>query len=320
MMMMYYLKAYVMCTMMLPLLTSAFVLPSHPSPSRPSSSLLAVDGQSSSSSSQQRPSGRSIWASSQWNFTFNLGREPGSLMDGDWGAAGGRLIFDLPVEATSDNLSTDKEDAMLQRNANKLIPLSNTKYAANEGEEKEVAFVPSGGEWKIQLPRGVSDGKAGKLMCYFDLKTSIRKDDIFLDKGDRIYLTGKCWREQELDRALARLQPYQENYRHREEKMNKALIEKDYGYERLIIDRDMSLGEYQEANIYFPTIDDDISEFSWTKEELEWQEGYWPGEGERLTVEPLFLMVRRMKLFVKEEYHVIGTWAATPAVEEGEEE
>lgn len=304
--MMLHLKAFGICTIMPLLLSSAFVsLPSHPS--RPSSPLLAVGGKE-----------RSIWSSSQWKFTFNLGREPGTLMDGDWGATGGRLIFDLPVEATSDDPSTDKEDPMLKRNANQIIPLADSIYLTTEGQEKEVAFVPGSGGWKIQMPKGVADGKAGKLMCYFDLKTSIRKGDIFLEKGERIYLTAKSWRSRELDRALARLKPYQQNYRHREEKMNKALEDESYGYERLIIDRDDALRDYQEANIYFPTIDDDDPEFSWTKERLEWQEGYWPGDAECLTIEPLFLMVRRMKLFVKEEFHVIGTWAADPIAEEEE--
>jgi len=308
---MLYLKVYGICTIAPLLLSSAFVLPPHPSLSRQSSPLLAVGGQST----QQRPE-RLVWASSQWKFTFNLGREPDTLMDGDWGAAGGRLIFDLPVEASSDELPTDKEDAMLKRNACRLNPLSNSIYGTKEGEEKEVAFVPGGGEWKIQLPKGIVDGKAGKLMCYFDLKTSIRKGDIFLDKGERIYLTAKCWRERELDRALVRLKPYQQNYRQREEKMIKALEDESYGYERLIIDRDNALREYQDANIYFPTIDDDDPEFSWTKEELEWQEGDWPGDVECITIEPLFLMVRRMKFFVKEEFHVVGTWAAAPILEE----
>eukprot|EP00535_Pseudo-nitzschia_heimii_P000656 CAMPEP_0197180170 /NCGR_PEP_ID=MMETSP1423-20130617/4871_1 /TAXON_ID=476441 /ORGANISM="Pseudo-nitzschia heimii, Strain UNC1101" /LENGTH=277 /DNA_ID=CAMNT_0042630201 /DNA_START=299 /DNA_END=1132 /DNA_ORIENTATION=+ len=269
----------------------------------------------SSSSSQQSQSQqqRSIWAPSRWNFTFNLGREPGTLMSPEWGASGKRLIFDGPVEATSDLLESarDNNDAMLQRNANALLPLS--------GDDD--FFLP--GEWKIQMPRGIANGKAGKLMCYLDLKAPLRKDDIYLDEGERIYMTAKCWGERELDRALERLTPYSDNYRLREEKMNVAVSEQRLGYERLIIDHENALREYQEANIYFPTINDDDEDFSWTKKDLEWEEGPWPGESELLTIEPLFLMVRRMKFFVKEEYHVIGTWAAVPMMmmpSEGEEE
>lgn len=246
-------------------------------------------------------------------------------MSREWGASGKRLIFDVPVEATSDSLVTDRgEDPMLQRNADKMLPLSSGTYVDDDGgSESTVSFAGIGGEWKIQMPRGVSNGKAGKLMCYLDLETPLRKGDLFLDRGERIYLTAKCWREGELDRALERLKPYQQNYRLREEKMNAAVVDKNYGYERLIIDHENALAEYQEANIYFPTIDDDDVDFSWTKQGLEWQEGPWPGEAEWLTVEPLFLMVRRMKFFVKEEFHVIGTWAAAPIIEErggGEEE
>jgi len=235
-------------------------------------------------------------------------------MSQEWGARGERLVFDLPVSATSDKPSTDQEDAMLERNSYRLSPLSGaTTYTTEEGD-KQCAFAP-GGEWKIQMPRGVANGKAGKFMSYIDLKTPIRKGDISLDAGDRIYLTAKCWTEQELDRGLTRIQPYQKEYRYRVDKLAKASPDQT-GYLRLVIDRDNALREYQEANIYFPTIDDDDPEFNWNADSLEWSEGPWPGEQEYLTIEPLFLMVRRMKFFVKEEYHVIGTWAATPIVED----
>lgn len=39
-----------------------------------------------------------------------------------------------------------------------------------------------------------------------------------------------------------------------------------------------------------------------------------PGQVEWLTIEPLYLMVRRKKL-LGEEYHVIGTWYATPELD-----
>ena len=298
---------------------SAFGLLSHHPPLYSSSSKLASSSSPSPQQEQEQPPSKSIWDPSDWKFTFNLGREPGTLMDPKWGARGERLVFDVPVSATSDKpLSSDREDPMLEKNSYRLLSpttseaTTSTYTTDNNNNQTNRCSFAAGGEWKIQMPRGVANGKAGKFMSYLDLTTPLRKGDICLEQGDRIYLTAKCWTEQELDRALTRLRPYQKEYRYRLEKLENASSPDQTGYLRLVIDKDNALKEYQEANIYFPTIDDDDPTFDWTPNSLEWSEGPWPGETECLTIEPLFLMVRRMKFFVKEEYHVIGTWAATP--------
>ena len=54
-------------------------------------------------------------------------------MSSEWGASGKRLIFDVPVEATSDSLVTEREDPMLQRNADKMLPLSSGTYVDDDG-------------------------------------------------------------------------------------------------------------------------------------------------------------------------------------------
>jgi hypothetical protein len=271
---------------------------------------------------------RSPWASSEWKAILNFGREPGTLMPDEWGATGGRLALDLPIEITSDRPSSPDQDAMLQRNSFRMNPITDSKYVTMEGE-KQCSFAPEG-QWKIRLPSGKATGKAGKLMGFIDLQSDLRKNDIHLRKGERIYLTAKCWREEELERALIRLRPIQRNYIQKQNKLTKALehesgdrrldgidpVETILGMKdtaQLVLARDEALREYQEANTVYPTVEDDPDSFP-SAEELEWQEGPWPGQVEWLTIEPLFMMVRRKKLF-SEEYHVVGTWFAAPKLE-----
>eukprot|EP00980_Cylindrotheca_fusiformis_P027848 scaffold22560_cov135-Cylindrotheca_fusiformis.AAC.59 len=273
----------------------------------------------------------SPWAAADWKITFNIGREAGTLMPDEWGSMGGRLVFDLPVEITSDRpTSSDKLDPVLQRNSFRLTPLSDSKYVTMEGEQR-FTFEEEGG-WKIRLPTGKANGEAAKLMCFVDLKSDIEKNDIFLKRGERIYLIAKCWREEELERALKRLQPIHTAFMQKQKRLIEAL-EHETGDRRLdgkdpiqtmmgmkdtaqlVIERDEAWRVFQEANVVYPTVDINSDVFP-DAENLEWQEGPWPGQIEWLTIEPLYMMVRRKKLLLGEEYHVIGTWAAAPVLED----
>lgn len=232
---------------------------------------------------------RSPWAASKWKFTFNIGREPGTLMPDGWGKQGGRLVFDLPVQIASDRPSSDQLDPMLQRNSFRLNPLSTTKFISMAGEQ-ECVFGKEGG-WKIRLPIGKASGEAAKLMCFVDLKSDIEKNDVSLKSGERIYLTAKSWREEELERALNRLRPIHAVFRHKQKQLTQAL-EHETGDRRLdgtdpiqtiigmkdtaqlVIERDEALRQYQEANTVYPTVDPD-SDAVPKAEELQWQEGPW---------------------------------------------
>lgn len=233
---------------------------------------------------------RSPWAASKWKFTFNFGRERGTYMSEEWGSLGGRLVFDLPIQITSDRPSSaDQVDPMLQRNSFRLNPLSDTKYITMEGEQR-CAFAQEG-EWKVRLPTGKARGEAAKFLCFVDLKSDIGKKDISLKKGERIYLTGKCWREEELERALKRLRPIQAMLKQKQQRLKEAL-EHETGDRRLdgtnplqtmlgmkdtaklVIERDEALGKYREANRIYPTVNAESGVFP-SAEELQWQEGPW---------------------------------------------
>ena len=128
-------------------------------------------------------------------------------------------------------------------------------------------------------------------MAYLDLTCNIQKNDIYLEKGERIYMTAKCWREEELERGLNRLRPIHSNYRQAQERLNNAL-EHETGDRRLdgtdplqtmlgmkdtaqlVLQRDEALRQYQEANRVYPTIDETLDVVP-TPDELEWQEGPW---------------------------------------------
>lgn len=266
----------------------------------------SVESNENQSNNKQEES-ESPWASSEWTFTLNFGREAGSMMPEEWGSSGGRLVVNVPMEITSDRPSSPSSsssplpsflqgdqkpdlDPMLQKNSFQMNCLSSSSpYVTMEGEQ-QCTFDSQGG-WKIRLPSGNAQGLCGKLMAYLDLTSTIQKNDVRLEKGERIYLTAKCWREEELERALKQLKPVHAKYRQTQQRLNDAL-EHETGDRRLdgtdpiqtvigmkdtaqlVIQRDEALRQYQEANRVFPTIDETVDMVP-TAEELEWQEGPW---------------------------------------------
>ena len=279
-------------------------------------------------------------------FTLNIGREAGTWgMPNEWGATGGRLALTVPVEITSDRPSSkEKLDPMLQRNAFAMNVLDDDKikYVTMKGEQR--ATFRSEGAWKLRAPTSTSSarkqpsGHASKFMGYFELTSAIEKNDIVLPKGERLYMTAKCWREEELELALKNLEPVYRKCRLAQERLDAAL-EHETGDRRLdgtdpiqtllgmkdtaqlVLEREETYRQYQEALRWYPTVsleDYDATNTNFpTVETLEWPEGPWPGQLEWLTMEPLFLMVRRQKL-LSEEYDIVGTWSASPILE-GEE-
>jgi hypothetical protein len=272
------------------------------------------------------------WASSEWKVTLNLGREPGSIMPEEWGASGGRLALPLRVTLTSNRPYSNKKDEqqqqvldpMLLRNTFSLQPQSEAvKYITNEGEQT-CHFSKEGG-WKIRSRLGKPQGHAAKLMCYMDLQSSVQRNDVMLVKGERLYLTGKCWREEELDRALQNMVPIFKVYQQAQVRLLQAL-EHSSGDRRLdgtnpmdtlmgmkdtaqlVFARDEALGRYEDAKRVYPT---SSSDSKLTVDNLDLSEGPWPGQVEWLSIEPQLVLVRRPKL-LGEEYHIVGTWSATP--------
>ena len=141
-------------------------------------------------------------------------------------------------------------------------------------------------------------------------------------------MTAKCWREEELDRALRRLFPIQRKYVQLQHQLD-AVLQHETGDRRLdgtdpiqtllgmkdtaqlVMEREDALRKYEEAKRVYPSVIPETTTERVTANEVDLPEGPWPGQVEWLSMEPLYLMVRRQKL-LGEEYHVIGTWSAIP--------
>ena len=304
-----------------------------------------VSSESSMPASPGSESDPSPWKSSKWRFTLNIGREPDTYMPEEWGASGGRLVLSVDVQVDSDRISkkvdTQREsvdDPLLKHNpfSMKLLSTKST-YITNKGEQ--ICEFGEIGGWKIRFPlieqaqeransygRGGSNqkvtGRASTLRCYIDLLSTIERNDIKLNGKERIYLTSKCWREDDVEYAYERLKPIQQSYENAQERLDNALSH-EYGDRRLdgndiidtiagmkdtaqlVIERDQALRNYEEAKVIYPTIP--LSKLP---------EGPWPGQVEWLSLEPKMLLVRREKFLVGDEYHIIGTWTATPLLED----
>ena len=291
----------------------------------------------------------SPWQNAIWQIEFNFGRETGSSMPEEWGEEGGRLVLSpLEVEITSDRPDYERrpEDPMLKRNAWILRPLKSrtAKYITMKGEQQAI-FGKDGG-WKIRMPWGGTSagsssstiakqrGHASKIMFYVDLETNIAKGDIKLQKGERIYMTGKCWREDDLENALKQMYPIRRDYLKAQQRLE-AQIQHETGDRRLdgtdpiqtimgmkdaaqlVLQRDEALRKYEDAKTIYPNFDDnDTKEYS--PDDIPLEEGPWPGQLEWLSLEPGYLLVRRSS-FLEEEYHIIGKWKAEPIFDEGDE-
>jgi hypothetical protein len=291
---------------------------------------------SNSKSSSDKERSQSPWRNARWKITFDFGREKGSWMPDKWGKEGGRLVLSpLDVEIASDR-PTGNEDSMLASNAWVLRPLSKTaNYITMKGQQ-EAVFGDNGG-WKIRMPGGTSAGSssstiakrrghASKMMCFVDLLSDIAKGDVKLSKGERIYMTGKCWREDDLENALKTMYPIRARFLEAQAKLE-AQLQHETGDRRLdgtdpiqtimgmketaqlVLQRDEAFRTYEDARALYPSFDDDTKEYS--VDDIPLEEGPWPGQVEWLSIEPGYLMVRRSN-FLDEEYHVIGKWKAVP--------
>lgn len=250
-------------------------------------------------------------------------------MSEGWGASGGRLALSLDVEITAnriDSIVNKEEDPMLkQRPFLFRVVETKAKYITLDGEQ--VAEFASEGGWKIRFPQGSdqgttarNSGKASLLRCYLDLKTPIARNDVRLEP-QRLYMTARCWREEELDIAFRRLKPIQQRYETAKQILNEALshetgdrrldgtniMETFAGMRdtaQLVLNRDEALRELQEAKNRFPS--------KYCEEDI--PEGPWPGQVQWLSIEPQYVMIRRKKI-VGDEYHNVGTWTVSPVLD-----
>lgn len=194
---------------------------------------------SSPSSSSPEPS---PWASSSWLLELDFGQpkknsnsieEPPSTLFSDsspfasYGNSGSRLVVTCPVvvEAEDDANNKKSPDAFIGRGAS-VIRARNANdddndggddvrkktqyftYSSMEGQ-RSMEFSPGG--WTLRFPPGgtANRGRASKLRFYFDLTIDLKRNDVLLPAGTRLYFAASAWREVDYEKGLAKVRPLQ---------------------------------------------------------------------------------------------------------------
>jgi hypothetical protein len=263
----------------------------------------------------------SPWAPSTWTITLNLGREKGTFMPESWGASGGRLV--VPIQVRVDSEACSEPDSFVGSGANVISPLGGppSTYINTKGSQP---FEVSGGGWTLEFPPGGNQGLATKLRFWMDVARDADRNDVFLQKGERLCFAARAWREEELEVGLQQMAPIQrlaeETQRRLEAQLShdsgdRRLDGKDgpletikaYGdMTRLVADRDLCRQQRLEALVKYPPVDGD--------ETL--PEGPWPGAVEWLSLSksnPVFVVRKQL---LGEEFHVVGTWDAAPVLDD----
>jgi hypothetical protein len=290
--------------------------------------LLATDSSSTSSS-------RSPWAPTEWRLRLNFGRNDSndnSSSDASaWGASGARLALTLDVcidsapAATTQKPAVDPERAFLGGRASQLVALEDPTFITNEGEQ--TVLFQEYGAWNIGLRRaGDKAGDASRLRFWMDLEAeqpggaAIARNDVSLDPTERLYLLANVWRENDLNIGLKRLRPLQAKVDDAQARLD-AQLSHETGDRRLdgenpldtalawtdmavlVQQRDACRQELRVAAQRLPVKSAGLS-----------PPGAWPGTTEALVVGPGTIGVKRRTggLFGVEEFHVVGSFTATP--------
>lgn len=236
----------------------------------------------------------------------------------DYGGSS-RLVLPFQVKITSD-VSPEKDPTFRGNSAYLVCPESTATFINHDGLQT-IEFGTGG--WKLELPQGGGrKGLASKLRMWIDLKTDATRNDITLAAGERIYLEANCWREDELDIGSRALQPFLAAYQRAQQRVE-AQVAHDTGDRRLdgtdplgtiaaftdmaklVADRDEKLRRLQQAEQVYPRSPETIVE------------GPWPGAFEWLAIAPTSMTIKRRKAFL-DEFHLIGSWEATPILNEDE--
>jgi hypothetical protein len=140
-----------------------------------------------------------------------------------------------------------------------------------------------------------------------------------MEPNERLFFVTNCWREEEIEAGLRRFRPLQVNLDEAQAYIEKQLSH-DSGDRRLdgtnpidtamasidmavlVKARDDCLQKLKDAERTLPAPTIKLS-----------APGAWPGTTERLVVAPGTIGVKRKKgIFSAEEFHIVGTWTATP--------
>lgn len=248
-------------------------------------------------------------------------------MPPEWGESGARLMFPLEILIESDRNTLDEEKDFMGGGSSRVEVLEDPIFVSSKGEE--VIYFEESGAWKIGARRG-KIGDASKLRFWVDLDkdtefkgVAATRNDVTLP-AERLYFVANCWRENEIDVGVQRFLPIKSSAEEAQEVIDR-LLSHESGDRRLdgtnpldtalasidmavlVAKRDESKQKLKEAERSLPNPSMDLS-----------KPGSWPGTTDNLVIAPGTIFVKRASegIFGGDEFHIVGTWSATPLATE----
>lgn len=152
---------------------------------------VAISNEINSSSDEQQiiksPQNKlSLLCDSNWKLSLSIGREPNTWMPKDWGVSGERLILNLEMTFTDEQLY-EREEFLGSMGGSNILKVKNNELtlapSINAGERK--IKVLNGG-WRVAP--GMGPMGTDMLRFYFEIQEQITRDgsDVYCPAG-RIY-------------------------------------------------------------------------------------------------------------------------------------
>ena len=162
-----------------------------------------------------RPGTGGVFAGTTARVTLDVGREAGTMMEGDWAASGARLLLPVNLAFSPRPVEIDfpGEEGLGGRRARRLDVLDDVLSFV--GPAGEVRVEVDGGAWAalpIDEPGADPSGGAFKLRFFLDFPSGAARNDVTLPPG-RVFFSGVGftdvagvteWSGDEADRSAVR--------------------------------------------------------------------------------------------------------------------
>ena len=265
-------------------------------------------------------------AAPAWRLSLDLGREPGTFMPPAWGASGARLALALdvavePAAVESPDAAWRVAFGAVPRRVRPLRP--NATFVSARGQQ--TVRVAAGG-WAIA--RGDPAGDVLRLWLDFPGGAAVSRGDVTLTgypDNERLFLDARCWRGGEaLARASAELAPRRaaaaraeaafEAARAGDRRLEGAgalsTLAGAWDLSRLAVERDDALRALRAAERALEAPPCDAAALP---------QGGWAAADAPLAIAPGSVVVKRDRAFGRAQFHLLGTWAASPIALESSE-
>ena len=128
--------------------------------------------------------------------TLDIGREPGTWMDEEWGASGARFLLPVRFRFSPDpvDLGVPGEEALGGRYCRRLEAVD--PYASFVTPTGEVRTRVGDGGWAVRPLSGSgggSDEGAAGLRFFLDFPDGATKNDLSVAPGTRVFFSGACF-------------------------------------------------------------------------------------------------------------------------------